>query len=180
MRKILLAACFANPNGNTMKLTDAFMEGALAAGHEVRKVYLGNDIHGCRGCGACQVSDRGCVIHDVMDEVYPLYHWCDTIVIASPLFFWSVSGQTKSFLDRLYAVGRDDRYETREMALLMTAGDDHPDTFRHAENFFDAIAAVHGNRKLGTCFAGGCEGDPGHHEIKEEYLQKARSFAQSL
>ena len=180
MRKILLVICSANRTGNTARLADAFRSGAEEAGHSVQTVFLGDDIHGCRGCGACQVTGKGCVIHDVMDQVYPLYDWCDTIVMASPLFFMSVSGQMKSFLDRLYAKGHKDIYEKRGTALLMTAGDDHEDTFAQAEQFFRVIAAIHGGENLGTYFAGGCDGNPGHHVIAEEHLANAREFGRNL
>lgn len=180
MRKILLVLCSANKTGNTAKLAQAFREGAKEAGHEVAEVFLGDNIHGCRGCGACQVSGKGCVIHDVMDEVYPLYDWCDTIIMASPLFFWSVSGQMKSFLDRLYAKGKDDRYEKRGMALLMTAGDDNEETFAQAQSFFNVISMIHGGENLGAYFAGGCDGDPGHHVIAEKHLENARTFGRDL
>lgn len=174
--KILLAVCCSNPDGNTDRLADAFLSGAAEAGHQVKKVFLGDDIHGCRGCGACQVSGKGCVIHDVMDQVYPLYDWCDTVVLASPLFFWTVSAQTKAFLDRLYAVGKEDHYPKRNMALLMTAESDEEFTFQNANSFFEFISRIHGGRNLGTCFAGGCKGKPGHHSISEENLQKAYRF----
>ena len=179
-RKILLAVCGANKNGNTMKLADAFMQGALKAGHEVHKVFTGDNLHGCRGCGACQISRKGCVIHDVMDEVYPEFAWCDTLVLASPLFFASVSAQTKALLDRLYAIGKDDQYPKRAMALLMSAGDDHPETFAHAESFFQIISDIYGGENLGSYFAGGCDGDPGHHKISEEHLEKCRQFGAQL
>lgn len=120
------------------------------------------------------------MIHDVMDDIYPLYDWCDTIVMASPLFFWSVSGQMKSFLDRLYAKGHDDKYEKRGMALLMTAGDDNPDTFSQAEKFFQIISSIHGGENLGTYFAGGCDGDPGHHSIDQKHLENAFAFGSKI
>ena len=180
MRKILLVVCCGNQTGNTMKLADAFMNGAQDTGHEVKKVYLGNDIHGCRGCGACQITHKGCVIHDVMDGIYPLYDWCDTIVMASPLFFMSVSAQMKSFLDRLYAKGHEDKYEKRGMALLMTAGDDNEEIFEQSNHFFQIISAIHGGENLGTYFAGGCKGDPGHHEIPQKHLENAYAFGKNL
>ncbi|MBQ7991565.1 MAG: flavodoxin family protein [Solobacterium sp.] len=180
MRKILLAVCCANKTGNTMKLADAFMKGALEAGHEVKKAYMGDDLHGCRGCGYCQLTSKGCVIHDVMDEVYPLYDWCDTIVLASPLFFMSVSAQTKSFLDRLYAKGKEDQYQRKAMALLMTAGDDSEEIFSQSQQFFNIIAMIHGGENLGSYFAGGCDGDPGHHVIPEVHLENAEAFGRNL
>lgn len=163
-----------------MKLADAFMKGALEAGHEVKKAYMGDDLHGCRGCGYCQLTSKGCVIHDVMDEVYPLYDWCDTIVLASPLFFMSVSAQTKSFLDRLYAKGKDDQYQRKAMALLMTAGDDNEEIFSQSQQFFNIIAMIHGGENLGSYFAGGCDGDPGHHVIPEVHLENAEAFGRKL
>lgn len=176
MRKMLLVMCGANRGGNTDRFCDMFYDGAKAAGHEVHKVFLGDNIHGCRGCGACQVSGKGCVIHDIMDEIYPLVDECDTIVMASPLFFWSVSSQMKAFVDRLYAIGKNDLYPKKAMGLLMTAGDDRPETFERAIQYFEGLAQIYGGDNLGVCCAGGCDGTPGHHQISEDNLRKGYEF----
>ena len=92
MRRILVAVGSGIAGANTDRLADAFIEGAQAAGHEVSKVFLGGNIAGCRGCGACQLGGK-CVIDDDMQAAYPLFDGCDTLVLASPLYFWTLSGQ---------------------------------------------------------------------------------------
>jgi len=62
------------------------------------------DITPCGGCGACQ-SNRSfeCVHRDDMDTLYPLLRECNALVLASPIYFFNMSGQMKTFIDRCYA-----------------------------------------------------------------------------
>jgi multimeric flavodoxin WrbA len=179
MRNILIVVGSANRGGNTDTLAERFAEGAREAGHEVQKVFLGDDIHGCRSCGACQVSRKGCVIKDIMQEIYPLYEKSDTVVLASPVFFATISGQLKAFLDRLYAIGKEDIYPQKDMMLLMTAEDDRDLTFVNARRYYEFINACFGP-DAGTYFAGGCCGKPGHHSVPERHLEGAFLLGKNL
>lgn len=179
MRNILIVTGSANKGGNTDTLAERFAEGAREAGHEVHKVLLGGDIHGCRGCGSCQVSGKGCVIKDIMQEVYPLYEQADTVVLASPVFFATISSQTKAFLDRLYAIGKEDKYPKKDMMLLMTAEDDHDYMFENARRYYDFICMCFGP-DAGTYFAGGCCGKPGQHSVPEKHLEAVYRLGKNL
>lgn len=168
-------------SGNTDRLSDAFMEGAREAGHHVEKVFMGNKmIQGCMGCGACQKENHQCAIKDDMQKIYPLFEACDMVVLASPLYFWSISGKLNSFIDRLYAVSKEDKYPERNVALLMTAGDDRETTFDHAVQFYHVFAEALGWKDLGTCLAGGCIGGEGERRIDERYLKEAYEFGKKL
>ena len=102
MHKILAIIGSGIKNGNTDKLADAYRKGAEANGHVIHKVFLGDKkIVGCQECGACQNGNHICVIGN---EIYPLCKVCDTIVLASPLYFWSFSASIKAFIDRLSAI----------------------------------------------------------------------------
>ena len=184
MRKILVVVGSGVENGNTDRLADAFVKGAQEAGHEVKKVFLDKgDLHGCRGCGFCQLQEPNvtkCAINDVMQEVYPIYEQCDTVVMASPLYFWTLSSQIKAFMDRLYAVSRKDIYPHKDSILLMTAGDDSPNTFEKPLAYYTFITEALGSKVLGTYTAGGCSGKPGHHTISEEHLQGAYEMGLNL
>ena len=181
MRKILVVVGSGLRNANTDRLADAFLRVAQDAGHEVKKFFLDNDnLHGCRGCGACQITRKGCVIRDVMQEIYPVYEWCDTVVMASPLYFWTLSAQIKAFMDRLYAISVEDRYPHKDAALLMTAGCDFDGTFKHAEDYFVFITEALGSKVLGSYCAGGCSGEPGKHEISQKHLDGAYEFGKNL
>ena len=96
--------------GNTAMLCDAFMKGAESAGHAVTRFDLQKlDIHGCLGCmkgGKNPASP--CVQKDGMEAIYPAYRNADLVVLASPMYYWSVSGQLKTVFDRLFAVAECD------------------------------------------------------------------------
>lgn len=172
MRKILVAVGSGIEGANTDQLAEAFIEGAREAGHQVDRVFLGGNIVGCRGCGACQLNGR-CVINDDMQAAYPLFDSCDTLVLASPLYFWTLSGQIKLFFDRLYAKSKNDIYPEKDTMLLMTAGDDGEHTFDHAVEYYRFITSALGWHYIGGYIVGGCKGGPGAHEIAERHLQAA-------
>lgn len=179
-RNILIAVGSGIAGANTDQLADAFARGAREAGHMVHKIFLGKgELHGCRGCGACQTG-KGCVVQDIMQEAYPLFDQCDTLVLASPLYFWTLSGQIKTFFDRLYAVSREDIYPHKDTALLMTAGDDHENTFEHAHGYYKFITSALGWTDIGSYLAGGGKGGPGKHSLPEEHLEKALLFGRTL
>ena len=104
------------------QLARAFEKGAIQAGHKVKRIVLSKNLQGCQGCGACQINQHHCVIQDSMQEYYAMFEWADTLVLASPLYFWSISGRLKCFIDRLYAISQNDEYPYKETFLLMSAG----------------------------------------------------------
>lgn len=92
--------------GNTSALVKAFTEGAESAGHTVTEFFLnGMNIHGCKGCfGGHSGKDCPCVQRDDMDQVYPAVKNCDVVVLASPWYYWTMSGQIKTAIDCLFAL----------------------------------------------------------------------------
>lgn len=179
MRNILVAVGSGIAGANTDSLSDAFIRGAREAGHTVNKVFLGGNIHGCRGCGACQMG-KGCVIDDDMQAAYPLFDQCDTLVLASPLYFWTLSGQIKVFFDRLYAKSRNDIYPRKDTMLLMTAGDDTDHTFDLSLEYYHFITSALGWKDIGSYCAGGCNGGPGRHSIDEKHIRAAYELGKNL
>lgn len=179
MRNILVAVGSGIAGANTDMLADAFIEGAISAGHTVNKIFLGGEIYGCRGCGACQTG-KGCVIEDDMQPAYPLFDECDLMVLASPLYFWTLSGQIKVFFDRLYAKSTEDIYPKKDTYLLMTAGDNTEHTFDHALEYYRFITSELGWNDIGSYTAGGCKGGPGKHQISEEHLKAAYEAGRNL
>ena len=113
--------------GNTSMLVEAFAEGARSAGYTVTEFFLsGMDIHGCKGCfGGHSGKECPCVQHDDMDMIYPAVKDSDVVVLASPLYYWTMSGQLRTALDRLFALEEGDsnllRGNGRASALLMAA-----------------------------------------------------------
>ena len=125
-KKIVILNGSPRRKGNTSELVKAFAEGAQGAGHTVTEFFLdGMDIHGCKGCfGGGKDPASPCVQKDDMDKIYPAYKEADVVVLATPLYYWTVSGQLKVAFDRLFAVAEcDPNYSNpkKECALLMAA-----------------------------------------------------------
>ena len=90
--------------GNTDLLLDRILAGAREAGAEVESIYVRKlEISGCVECGSCEDTGE-CVIQDDMQTVYPLFQEADVIFLASPNFFYSVTGQVKLLIDRSQAM----------------------------------------------------------------------------
>ena len=171
-KKIVVLNGSPRRNGNTSALVKAFTEGAESAGHTVMTFFLQSmDIHGCRGCfGGGRDPDRPCVQKDGMDEIYPAYREADVVVLASPLYYWNLSGQLRTAFDRLFAVAECDpdyRNPKKECALLMAAeGDD----FKEVELYYDRLMGHLGWTDRGKVLCGGvmAVGDiDGHVDLEE-------------
>jgi len=94
----------ARKGGNSDQLLDKALEGAESAGAETLRIYARDlKISGCRSCGGCDKTGK-CVVQDEMQSVYPLFEWADIIFLASPIYFYSLSGQVKLIIDRAQAM----------------------------------------------------------------------------
>lgn len=124
-KRIMILNGSPRKNGNTSALIQAFTQGAGQAGNTVTTFHLdAMDIHGCKGCwGGGKDPAHPCVQRDGMDEIYPVYREADVVVLASPLYYWSLSGQLRTAFDRLFAVAECDhcRNPVKEAVLLMAA-----------------------------------------------------------
>ena len=174
-KNVLVLMSAGTRHGNTDRLTDAYIQGLVEKDHTVTKVYLGSmRMAGCRGCGACQRNGNRCVVQDDMQQLYPLFAKCDTLVMASPLYFWIVTARLKAFVERLYAISKEDKYPEKETVLLMTAGDDKEHTFDHAQSYFHIISDVLGGHEVGIYCAGGCTGcEKTARDIDGKHLKNA-------
>jgi multimeric flavodoxin WrbA len=86
-------------------LADQVAAGAKSAGAEVGSFVLHDmDIRPCDGCDFCQGTDANCVIEDDMQLLYPKLRSADAIVVASPIYWFTMNAQTKLCIDRWYAL----------------------------------------------------------------------------
>ena len=125
-KKIVILNGSPRAKGNTAELIKSFTEGAESVGNTVTCFDLQKmDIHPCLGCcGGGKNPDSPCVQKDDMDKIYPAYKEADMIVLASPLYYWTISGQLKCAFDRLFAVAEcNENMENpkKECALIMAA-----------------------------------------------------------
>lgn len=191
IKNILVVVGSSHKGGNTDMLADSFIVGATKEGHTVTKVFLGEkEIKGCLGCNACRYGNP-CVQKDDMQAVYPILENADVIVIASPLYFWTVSAKLKAFIERLYAIaiqddnpplGRYELYPHKDCILLMTAADNFFWTFEQAVSYYHfAIVNYLGWQHKGMVLAGGCGGVDTERKIKQTaYLEEAYKLGSML
>jgi multimeric flavodoxin WrbA len=88
--------------GNTDILLSETLR-AISSGNEVILFTLNDmNIRPCQNCGGCDETGT-CVVRDEMDKIYPAIREADRIVVASPIFFFGLSAQTKIMVDRCQA-----------------------------------------------------------------------------
>lgn len=98
--KVLIISSSPRKGGNSDVLCEQFARGAAEAGHEVEKVNLREKkLFPCRACCGC-MEHHVCVIKDDMAEIFPKLVAADVIVLASPVYFYSLCSQMKMLIDR--------------------------------------------------------------------------------
>lgn len=126
-QKIVILNGSPRQSGNTSELVKAFTKGAVSSGNEVISFHLDSmNIHGCKGCfGGHSSKECPCVQKDDMTKIYPAVKEANIIVLASPLYYWNMSGQLRTAIDRLFALEEGDgnrlRANGRSSVLLMAA-----------------------------------------------------------
>jgi multimeric flavodoxin WrbA len=129
-KRVVIIRGSPRENGNSATLAVQVAEGASSVGASVESFYLhGMDINPCDACDGCRADNfPGCIVDDDMQLLYPNLIDADAIVIASPVYWFTVSAQTKIFMDRCYALVDDEGYLLRgkQIGIVMTYGDSDP------------------------------------------------------
>lgn len=121
MKNVLIISASPRKHGNSDLLCDQFEKGAKESGHAVERVFLAEKAIGyCRGCGVCN-STHKCVQKDDMAEILDKMVEADVIVLATPVYFYSMDGQMKTFIDR--TVPRYTEIRDKDFYFIMTAAD---------------------------------------------------------
>lgn len=191
MKKILIILGGGRKKGNTAQLVDAFMKGAMEAGHATELISLNQlQVNGCIGCNACRCG-KPCVQKDDFNSLVPKILEADLLVFASPLYFWTISSKIKAFIERFYCIaqkddnpplGRYEKYPVHDCALLMTSADDFFWTFEQAVSYYQFTMVNYiGFHNKGMLLAGGCGDTNGRPGIgKTDHLTEAYEFGKRI
>ena len=155
MKRVLIVSASPRKNSNSEALALAFAEGAKSAGHEAELVSLrGKTVNFCRGCFVCQETQR-CVIHDDADQICQKALLADVLVFATPIYYYEMSGQLKTLLDRLNPLFPSD-YAFKDVYMLTAAAEDEDYVPARAvsglEGWVECFERAH---LAGTVFMGG-------------------------
>lgn len=174
-KKIVILNGSPRKNGNTSALAESFAKGAEGAGNTVTEFFLDRmEIHGCKGCfGGHSSKECPCVQKDDMAQIYPAVRECDVLVLATPLYYWNMSGQIRTAIDRLFALEEGDgnvlRGHGRSSVLLMVAeGNGFEDVLTYYNHLMEHLRW----KNLGHVLAGGvgAVGDiAGKPELEQAY-----------
>lgn len=121
-KKILIISSSPRRGGNSDTLCDQFIEGAQSAGHNTEKIFLKDrKINYCTGCGTCINGEKSCPQKDDMPDILTKMISSDVIVMATPVYFYTMCGQMKTFIDRLCA--RYTEIRDKDFYFIVTAAD---------------------------------------------------------
>lgn len=122
MKKVLIISTSLRNNANSEILAKEVEKGAIEVGHSVEFVSLKDkEIKFCKGCLACQKLGK-CVINDDANEITLKMKEADVIVWATPIYYYEMSGQMKTLIDRansLFATGKN----FSEIYVITTSAD---------------------------------------------------------
>jgi multimeric flavodoxin WrbA len=128
--KVLVLLGSPRKHGNSALLAEAITKGAESRGAEVETVFIqGKKIEACTSCYHCQKKgSKGCSIHDDMQSIYKKLIAAQAWVIASPVYWFTMSAQTKLWMDRLFALPAYAKhpFSGKRIAIAMSYGGADP------------------------------------------------------
>ena len=177
-KRVLIISTSLRQNANSHLLAQQFAEGARQAGHEVELISLAEkDIRFCKGCLACQTTGR-CVIHDDADAIVQekMLH-ADVLVFATPIYYYEMSGQMKTLLDRANSL-YDSDYAFRDIYLLTASAEEEDSASDGPVHGLNGWIACFERARLAGVVRGGGANDPG--EMCQDKLDAAYQMGKNL
>lgn len=154
-KRVLILSGSPRKGGNSDLLCDQFMIGAQESGHDVEKVFLRNqEIHYCTGCGTCFKKRGTCSQKDDMTQILDKMVTADVIVMATPVYFYTMNGQMKTLIDRTCA--RYTELSDKEFYFIATAAVGNDSALeRTFEEFRGFTACLHHPQEKGLIYGTG-------------------------
>ena len=129
-KKVLVLLGSPRRKGNSAILAEQIAKGAKSGKAKVETIFLqGKNIAPCKACMSCRKKNsNGCSVQDDMQEIYLKLIECDAWVIASPVYSFMMSAQTKTFMDRCFALPayQKNPYAGKKVAIAMAYGGEDP------------------------------------------------------
>lgn len=179
MKNIVVLSTSLRSNSNSAKLAEAFAAGAEAAGHTVERISLREKkIHFCIGCLACQKTGK-CVLADDVQAITEMVRDADVVAFATPIYYYEMSGQMKTLIDRMNALYAAD-YRFRSIYLLATAAEADESAIDGAVNGLRGWIACFPKTELSGVVRAAGVSDAGEIASHEELLQQAYDMGRNI
>jgi multimeric flavodoxin WrbA len=154
-KKVLVLSASPRKGGNSDMLCDQFMSGAQKVGHQAEKIFLRDKrIDYCIGCVVCQSNGGKCVQKDDMAEVLDKMIAADVIVMATPVYFYTMNAQMKTLIDRTCA--RYTEIRNKDFYFIVAAADSSKRAMvRTLEGFRAFTSCLSGAKEKGIIYGVG-------------------------
>ncbi len=154
-KKVLILSSSPRKGGNSDLLCDEFFKGAREAGNDVEKIFLKDKrINYCTGCSVCSMYGKPCPQKDDAAEIIGKMIAADVIVMATPVYFYTMSAQMKTLIDRTCA--RYTEIRDKEFCFIVAAAEtDKRMMERTIEGFRGFLDCLEGARERGTVYGVG-------------------------
>ncbi len=136
-------------------LAQKFIEGAKSAGHEIFTFDAANEeTHPCRGCDTCGM-DGPCIFDDAIEnKLMPKMLEADLLVLVTPLYYFGMSAQLKTIVDRFYS--RTERLHRKKSLLLATAWNTADWTMTALQTHYETLVKYMQWENIGAVYGVGC------------------------
>lgn len=143
-------------NGNSNMLADEFIRGASEAGHEIVEFDCAkHKINGCYACDSCGMAGP-CVQKDDFEIIRPHLIDCEVILLATPIYYFGISGQLKNVIDRFYAI--HGLMGPKRMLLFATMGNPNTVVAEPSLKMYELMCRYLGWKDCGKIVANGISG----------------------
>lgn len=177
MKNIVVLCGSPRKNGNSSLLADAFIEGAEREGNKIQKIYVADKKIGyCKGCNYCFNGGK-CIQNDDMTEIYEILNNADVLVISTPVYFYNISAQLKTLIDRLHNPVRNG-FKIKKLALLAVGASTLPFVFDAVLQTYNSVLKYFNLQDGGKVFAYGVNnvGDI----LNTEYIEQAKLLGENI
>ncbi|MBQ9496478.1 MAG: flavodoxin family protein [Selenomonadaceae bacterium] len=136
-------------------LAKKFVDGATSAGHEIFVFDAANEkTHPCRGCDQCGM-DGACIFDDAIEEkLMPQMLRADLLVLVTPLYYFGMSAQLKTVVDRFYS--RTTKLSGKKSIIMATAWNTADWTMEALKNHYETLVRYMSWQDVGQVWATGC------------------------
>lgn len=182
-KQVLILKGSPRAKGNSAILADRAADGASEAGANVESIFIQSlIIKPCASCDRCHIEGKGCVLDDDMQQIYPKLRQADSILISSPIFWFTYSAQTKLVVDRWYALLEKGGHALKDklFGIILTYGDTDLYTSGgiNAIHTFDSMFRYIGADVAGYVY--GTAGSAGDVKNSPDLMQKAFELGKKL
>lgn len=177
--KITVITGSPHRKGTSALLADRFIEGAGQAGHEVFRFDAAFErVAPCLGCDRCGIGSSNCVQDDSMNKLKPALLEADVVAFVTPLYYFGMSAQLKTVLDRFYGINYKLMGSGKRAVLMATAYDDRDWTMTDLVAHFRTVVKYLKWQEAGILLATGCgtRGDIERTEYPERAFRMGRSI----